>query len=334
MSDPSELYNNYPNNLPLLSIEELQALHEYNEKLIKTEAEADLRCMIQQPVTSFGEVSSNTSSSGTKDTGVQWNSWRDRDDEITRALCEDQGDKKARWEFLYDQWNVARRETSMKFGADEENSSKSPCLDPCLQTTGTTAVQHHKDQVQSMNAFLHLQDQQARSQQPSSGHGSNKHVDKDQCQKVRPSIDQNSLPPGDVTAPNLSRVAESTDVPTAPAPGPLRSQHTPMHHPQTDISPAATPHGHDTFRINLPSVSILTQTTDGYSHPTIHFPSLTYIVDTPTNDQDHNHHNDSLPEYDQSQLQPTSKSNDRLKADLSHVLVLQPRCRMWLSSRQ
>lgn len=292
MSDPSELYNNYPGNLPLLSLEELQALHEYNEKLIKTEAKADLRCVTQQPVTSFGEVSSNTSTGGTKDAGVHWNSWKDRDDEITRALCEDQGDQKARWGILYDQWSIARRATSMNFGAEEGKSSKSPCLDPCLQNADITAIQHHKDQVQSM--------------------------------KVQTSIDQASLPPGYVAAPNVFRFAESSDIPAALSPGPPCSQRTPMQYPQTEAPPAAAPCGHDTFRINPPSVSILTQTTDGYSHPTIHFPSLTYIVDTPTNDQDHNHHNDSIPEYDHTQLQPTSKSGDQSKADLFHFLFIQP----------
>lgn len=325
MSNPSELYNNYPGNLPLLSLEELQALHEYNEKLIKTEAEADLRCITQQPVTSFGEVSPNTSTGGTKDAGVHWNSWKDRDDEITRALCEDQGDKKARWRILYDQWSIARRATSMNFGAEEEKSSKSPCLDPCLQKADTTAVQHHKDQVQSMNPFLHLQDQQARSQQPSvAGYSSNKHV-RHSSPKAQTSVNQTSLPPGYVAAPNLSRFAEPTDIPAALSPGSPRSRHTPIQYAQTEAPPAAaTSYGHDTFRINLPSVSILTQTTDGYSHPTIHFPSLTYIVDTPTNDLDHNHLNDSIPEYDHSQLQPTSKSNDQSKAGLLHVPVIQP----------
>lgn len=324
MSAQSELYNNYPANLPLLSLEELQALHDYNEKLIKTEAEVDLRLMMHQPVTSFSEVPSNTTSGEMEDAGLQWNSWNDRNDEITRALCGDPKDKKARWEILYEEWNTARRATAMKFRA-EEQSSKSLCLDPGFQNADTTAIQHHKDQIRAMNALLHLQGQEAPPQQHSlTGHCPNEHLHVEHSPRVQPSIDQNSLSPDDATVPNLSHVAESTEKPANLAPGPLHPPNALMQYPQKHVSPNGTLQDHGAFRINLPSVSFLPQPSDGYSHPAIHFPSLTYIINTSVDDLDRKHH-DSIPEHDQSQSQHNSKLNHQFKAGLFRALITMPK---------
>lgn len=316
MSAQSELYNVNPANLPLPSLEQLQALHDYNEKSIKAEAQADLYFMTRDPVLFFTEFPSATSLDGVERTGTPWDSRNERDDEITRALCEDQRDKNARWEKSYEQWSTVQEPAETTAGAGEEHSSNSLYLDTCLQGTETAVLRYHNRQLQAMSALLHLQDREHQCRQDSSiktnigdrapARQGQVRLERSISPKSQLPTDQHLLHAGDET--NLYHSGGPVKQSITRVSGILTPRDTPLQSSQANLSLDETLEETGTFKVNLPSVSLLPHPDNGYDHPQIHFPSLSYVVEGITNNVDNKYH-DSVPEHNTSQSQNFSKSN-------------------------
>lgn len=316
MSAQSELYNGHHTNLPLLSLGQLQALHDYKERLIKADAPADLYLTAQQPALLFPTVSLKTNLDAAESTDAYWNPWNERDDEITRALCEDWTDSRARWERLYEQWSTAQGVAETRPGTRRSQSSNNLYLDPCLKDIDTAAFRNHNKQLLAMNALLHLQDQEVQSPQDTTSDddvGIRAHVGQQQARfersispKSQLSVNQTQL--GSYDGPALPYVGGPVKQPTGLTPEEQSPLDTCTQYSQSNLIPDEILEDHSAFKVNLPSISFLPQPSNGYDHPPIHFPSLSYVVEGIANGLDHKSH-DSLPEHDTSQLRNISKLN-------------------------
>lgn len=195
MSDPTELYRNYPANLPSLSLKDLGVLHNYNETLIKAEAEAEILDMRQNPA-AYAVNPPPTDPGAIPDAARQFRLKMKRRGDIGRTLLLNFEDKNFRWRMLHEQWVKARSNTP---GLDLSLLSL-----PNVSTTASYRVIGSQE-ILAITNFLHRQGQQ----------------------------------------------------------------------------------NHDEFTVHGPSLSLPTEPSHGYNHPTIHFPSLSYVIHEPVNDQDH-----------------------------------------------
>lgn len=283
MSVQSELYNGCPTNLPLLSLEELQVLHDYNERMVKDEAQADLYLMTQEPALLFTKLSSNTTLDAVESTDTQWNFWNERDDEVARTLCEDQTDKTARWERLYEQWSIAQGAAETVPEVSGKQFINNSYLDPRLRDTGAAALRDHNKQILAMNALLHLQDQGGQSRQvaPPSDADTRDHTHTGQ-QKIHL---ERSISPDSQSLIDQNLLHTNNDSILPYAGGPVKrakrfacGESSPinmsMRRSQSGILPDEILEDNGAFKVNRPSISFLPQASNSYDHSPIHFPSL------------------------------------------------------------
>lgn len=325
MSSPPEIYKNYPTNLPHLSLEQLQALHDYNEELIKAEARDDLRTMTHEQTFPSNDSPQNVGAATVVDVGKQSNSWKQRDDEITRALCDDPLDKQKRWETLHRQWAVAKAAINTEAGPSREHFYYESHVDPRFLQASAAMRQHEIDQNLAMSAFLYLQDQERQSQKNSTVHDSLPGLnfsEQEQRHALSTVYAQPTSLPLSHEASNEPLALSSPPCPTnvnqeqaESIPGRVAPPNTPMQYPLPDALPDEVTKDDSQFKINLPSISFLPQAGDDYPGSMIHFPSLSYILQNNTNLPDHQTQ-DATHYNGDSKYQHNSKSSTRPQADL------------------